>query len=414
MEYFSILLPLSLILLISKILSKLCAKFSLPQVVGMLLTGILIGLIRYIPGQEILTSATYSGLGFLAKIGVVLIMFSAGLETDIKQIKAVGGSAVAITMAGVIVPMALGFVVACLFNGGFNTGKEQLLQNLFYGTILTATSVSVTVATLKEMGKLSTKLGSTIIAAAVLDDIIGIVVLSFVIAMKGGEGAESVSIWVVLLKTLLFFIFIALVGWLANKIFGYLEKRFPHHRLLPIFSLSLCFFAAYASEAWFGVADITGAFVVGLFLSKNPEVGYIDRKSDVISYMIFGPVFFANIGITSRFSFDNAQFIFFGLCFVVAGIIGKVIGCAGVARLCKYSGKDSLRIGLGMMARAEVALVCTQKGVDAGIITGDIMPFVVLLIIITSFITPILLKASFHKENKIAESAGDSTAPVKQ
>ena len=252
------------------------------------------------------------------------------------------------------------------------------------------------------------------LAAAVLDDIIGIVVLSFVIAMKGGEGAESVSIWVVLLKTLLFFIFIALVGWLANKIFGYLEKRFPHHRLLPIFSLSLCFFAAYASEAWFGVADITGAFVVGLFLSKNPEVGYIDRKSDVMSYMIFGPVFFANIGITSRFSFDNAQFIFFGLCFVVAGIIGKVIGCAGVARLCKYSGKDSLRIGLGMMARAEVALVCTQKGVDAGIITGDIMPFVVLLIIITSFITPILLKASFHKENEIAESAGDSTAPVKQ
>ncbi len=406
MEYFSILLPLALILLFSKVLSKTCSKIGLPQVVGMLLTGILIGLVRYIPSQQILTDATYEGLGFLAKIGVVLIMFSAGLETDIKQIKSVGGPAIAITLAGVAVPLGLGFLVACLFNGGFHVGQDQLLENLFYGTILTATSVSVTVATLKEMGKLSTRLGGTIIAAAVLDDIIGIVVLSFVIAMKGGNGGESVNVGSVLLKTLLFFVFIAILGFLCNKIFALLEKRFPHHRLLPIFSLSLCFFAAYVSEVWFGVADITGAFAVGLFLSKNPEVAYIDRKSDVISYMIFTPVFFANIGITSTFSFDNPQFVLFGLCFVAVGILAKVIGCGGMARLCRYSKGDSLRVGLGMMARAEVALVCTQKGVDAGIITPAIMPFVVLLIILTSFLTPILLKATYHKRKK------DNATPV--
>ncbi len=400
MEYFAILLPLALILLFSKTLSKICGKFGLPQVVGMLLAGILIGLIKYIPGQTILTDATASGLGFLAKIGVVLIMFSAGLETDIRQIKAVGIPSLIITVAGVVVPMGLGFLVSCAFNGGFGAGRDQLLINLFYGTILTATSVSVTVATLKELGKLSSKLGSTIIAAAVLDDIIGIIVLSFVISMKGGKGAETVSGWTVLLKTILFFVFIAILGFICNKLFKALEKRFPHHRLLPIFSLSLCFFTAYASEAWFGVADITGAFLIGLFLSKNPEVGYIDRKSDVISYMLFTPVFFANIGITSEFNFTDPKLVFFGLCFVLAGIVGKVAGCSLSALCCRYSGKDSLRIGLGMMARAEVALVCCQKGVDSGIIANSIMPFVVLLIIITSFITPVLIKATYKKESQ--------------
>lgn len=396
MEYFAILLPLALILFLSKLLSKLGTQIGLPQVVGMLLAGILIGLIRYIPGQTVLTEATYEGLGFLAKIGVVLIMFSSGLETDIRQIRSVGLPSLIITCAGVAVPMGLGFVVACLFNGGFAAPKEQLLQNLFYGTILTATSVSVTVATLKEMGRLSSRLGITIIAAAVLDDIIGIIILSFVIALSGG--GESVSVGAVLLKTLLFFVFITILGLCCNKIFAWLEKRFPHHRLLPIFSLALCFFAAYASEKWFGVADITGAFVIGLFLSKNPEVGYIDRKSDVISYMIFGPVFFANIGITAEFSFNDSNFLLFGLCFVAVGMAGKLLGCSATSRLCGYNAKDSLRIGLGMMARAEVALVCTQKGVDAGVIGNSIMPFVVLLIVITSFVTPICLKATYRGE----------------
>ena len=399
MEYFAILLPLSLILLLSKCLSKICSRIGLPQVVGMLLTGVLLGLIKYIPGQEIITSATLEGLGFLSKIGVVLIMFSAGLETDIKQIKSVGIPSLVITCAGVLVPMGLGFVVACAFNGGFDVGTDQLLKNLFYGAILTATSVSVTVATLRELGKISSKVGSTIIAAAVLDDIIGIIVLSFVIALNGGDGAaQSVPLWLMIVRTLLFFVFISVLGYVCNKLFQLLDKHFPHHRLIPIFSLSLCFFAAYASEAWFGVADITGAFAAGLFLSKNPEVGYIDRKSDVISYMIFSPVFFANIGITSSFNFTDPNFVLFGLCFVAAGIIGKFAGCFGTSLMCGYSAKDSCRVGLGMMVRAEVALVCCQKGVDAGIIGTEIMPFLVLLIIVTSFITPVLLKASYKND----------------
>ena len=402
MEYYDVLLPLAIILGLSKVLVKICERFSLPRVVGMLLAGVAVGLIRLIPGETVLNGTAVEGLGFIAKIGVILIMFSAGLETDVKQIKSVGIPAVIITTAGVVVPMGLGFLTACLFNGGF--AKENLLTNLFYGVILTATSVSVTVATLKELGQLSTKLGSTIVAAAVLDDIIGVVVLSFTVAMKGTAGAEVVNPWIVLLKTVLFFIFVIVVGFGCKKLFDVIERRYPHHRMLPVFSLALCFFFSYASERWFGVADITGAFAAGLVLSGNRESDYIDRRSDIISYMIFTPVFFANIGINANFSGLTGDALLFGAMFILAGIVGKVIGCGSLAKICGYSGIDSFRIGLGMMARAEVALVCAQKGVDSGIIGSEIMPFILILIVVTSFVTPIALKATY--KNRIPANAG--------
>ncbi|NCA92503.1 cation:proton antiporter, partial [bacterium] len=145
MEYYTILLPLALILLLSKSLGIFSKKIGIPQVIGMLLAGILIGLIKLIPNQTVLSPSVLEGLSFIAKIGVVLIMFSAGLETNIKQIKATGAASVVITMFGVILPIGLGFIVATLFNGGFsNMSHEKLLSNLFYGVILTATSVSVT------------------------------------------------------------------------------------------------------------------------------------------------------------------------------------------------------------------------------------------------------------------------------
>lgn len=402
---YEILLPLALILALSKILVKICSRLGLPHVVGMLLAGILIGLVQLFPGQTVLTESALEGLSFIAKIGVILIMFSAGLETDIREIRKIGGPAVAITLAGVIVPMGLGFVVACLCHGGFaGMSRDTALSNLFYGVILTATSVSVTVSTLKELGKLTSKLGSTIVAAAILDDLIGIVVLSFVIGMKGGSaGAQSPV--TVLVKTLLFFVAAILFGLLVHRFFRWLDSKYPHHRLIPVLSLALCFFAAYASERWFGVADITGAFVAGLVLSRNPDAKYIDRRSDIVSYMIFTPVFFANIGITSDFSGIVGSMVLFGGLFILAGMIGKVFGCGGAALCCKFSLRDSMRVGVGMMPRAEVALVCAQKGVDSGMISSSILPFIVLLIVITSFLTPILLKSSMQREGAGAPGA---------
>ena len=222
--------------------------------------------------------------------------------------------------------------------------------------------------------------------------------------MKGTAGAEVVNPWIVLLKTVLFFIFVIVVGFGCKKLFDVIERKYPHHRMLPVFSLALCFFFSYASERWFGVADITGAFAAGLVLSGNRESDYIDRRSDIISYMIFTPVFFANIGINANFSGLTGDALLFGAMFILAGIVGKVIGCGSLAKICGYSGIDSFRIGLGMMARAEVALVCAQKGVDSGIIGSEIMPFILILIVVTSFVTPIALKATY--KDRIPANAG--------
>ena len=398
MEVYEILLPLAIILVVSKVLMKCCEKIRFPAVIGMLLSGILVGLIRYIPGQTVLTATGMEGLAFFAKIGVILILFTAGLETDLQKIKSIGGPAVVITVAGVAVPMALGFLVATLCNGGFGAlTKETLLQNLFYGTILTATSVSVTVATLREAGKLDSKVGTTIVAAAIIDDILGIVVLSFVLALKG-DGAATAGPTVVVIRTLLYFVAVAVVAFLASKFFTVLDRRFEHHRLFPLMGIAFCFIIAYASEKWFGIADITGAYIVGLILSGNKDSHYIDRKADIMGYMLFVPIFFANIGISTEFSDISVSFLAFGALFILAGMVGKFLGCGAAALACGYKPQDAARVGLGMMARAEVALVTAQKGVEYGVIHSSIMPFVVALILITSFVTPLLLHASYRRE----------------
>lgn len=406
-EYFKILLPLAMILICTKLFSLVCKKIGLPQVVGMLVAGILLGLIQLIPNQGIFTTQTLEGLSFLAKIGVILIMFSAGLETDLKQFKTCGIPSIIITLLGVIFPVGLGFVISAAFNGGFvGMSKDALITNFFYGTILAATSVSVTVATLKELGKLNSKVGTSIIAAAILDDIIGVILLSLLIGIKNGEGAGGTGI--VIGKMIGFFAAAAVVGLLIHFFMQWVEKRHPHTRRLPIFGFAICFFFAYAAEEWFGVADITGAYVAGLIMSTVHEHDYIDRKVDVSNYMIFGPVFFANIGLNAKFDSISATIVGFGFAFIAIGLIGKVLGCGLGSLICKYSFKDSLRVGVGMMVRAEVVLVCAQKGIDSGIIDPSIMPFVLILIIVSTLLTPLILKLSYRKENKsLPPSNGD-------
>lgn len=407
--YFEILLPLGLILFSAKFFAIIGKKIGLPQVVGMLLAGIALGFIKYIPNQTIFTDATLEGLSFLAKIGVILIMFSAGLETDLKQFKTCGIPSLVITSLGVIFPMGLGFIVSAAFNGGFvGMTQHQAITNLFYGTILAATSVSITVAVLKELGKINSKVGTSIIAAAILDDIIGVILLSLLISLDKGENLNGVGIAIG--KMIGFFACAIAVGILAHVALKHYLKRHPeHHRRIPIIGFVMCFLFAYAAEEWFGVADITGAYVAGIMLSTLTEAGYIDRKVEVSNYMIFAPVFFANIGINANFGAISPHVVGFGFAFIAAGILGKVLGCGLGSLACKYSFKDSLRVGIGMMARAEVVLVCTQKGVDSGIVDQSIMPFVLILIIVSSLLTPLLLKLSYRKE--LAETSAIN-API--
>ncbi len=427
-EKLDLLLPLALVLLLSKLLQMGCKKVKLPQVVGMLLAGIIIGLIKYIPNQGILTESAIAGIKFLAEIGVVLIMFSAGLETNIQSIKSSGLSAIVVTSLGVIVPMGLGFVVAGLFNGW-----SDIYSNLFYGVILTATSVSVTVATLKELHRLNGKAGTIIISAAILDDIIGVVVLSIVLSLSSNDPLATIesvqtigklmtgnnanlAILAVFLDVIMFFIFTIALGVGMHYVFKYLNKKKAHKRRVPIFAIAFCFFMAWASEKWFGVADITGAYFAGLSLAGighhiNPikdaladdTTDYIERKSDVLSYMIFSPIFFANVGINASFDGLKGSMFLFGVCYILAGLCGKVLGCGIGAKITGNSMKDSIRIGIGMMARAEVALICAQKGIDAGLVDSGMSTFIVILIVISSFVTPLILKATYKNEDPVKE-----------
>lgn len=433
----SLLLPLALILLLSKLLQMGCKKIKMPQVVGMLLAGIIIAFIDKIPGLNLLDDSARAGIKFLAEIGVVLIMFSAGLGTNLNSIKSSGVSAIVVTSLGVIVPMGLGFLVAGLFNGfgGTITLEDGLTvsktwSNLFYGVILTATSVSVTVATLKEMHRLNGKAGTIIISAAILDDIIGVIVLSVVLSLSGaGSSGENTlgslmcsnDVVAVFLNVLFFFIFTIAIGVGIHYLFKYLNKKKPHTRRLPIFGLAFCFFMAFASEKFFGVADITGAYFAGLALAGighhiNPirdvladdTSDYIERKSDVLSYMIFSPIFFANVGINADFSGLKATMIGFGCCYILAGLLGKVLGCGIGAKITGNHLKDSIRIGIGMMARAEVALICANKGIDAGLVDSGMSTFIVIMIIVSSFVTPLILKLTYKNENPVKEDYNET------
>ena len=382
--------------MVSKFFQIVCRKIKFPIVVGMLLSGVLLAFIKLIPNQFVFSPTVMEGLEFLSKIGVVLIMFEAGLETDTNQIKSCGVSSIIITLLGVIFPMGLGFLVSFLF-----FKDASIWTHLFYGTILTATSVSVTIATLKELGKLNSKVGTSIVSAAIIDDILGVIILSVIVSLSSSSSGGLDILWVIL-KTIGFFAFSALMGFLIRLIFRWIEKRHPHAQRLPIFSLAVCFLFAYIAEAVFSIADITGAFIAGLILSKLKNHDYIDRRAEQASYMLFSPIFFAMIPINNMFS-DSAstidgKFVLFGILFIVAGIAGKLIGCGLGGIFSKYSIKDSYRVGLGMMARAEVCLVCATKGIDAGLVDSNIMFFIIILILITSFITPLLLKLSYKNE----------------
>lgn len=407
MEAYELLLPLAVILLFSKLMGLGTHKCGMPAVIGMLVAGILIGLLKFIPWAPLQEAFFGDEVRFvlqvLSKIGVVLIMFSAGLGTDLKKLRQTGVASLVITAMGVVVPMLLGWLTASLFFGFAN-----VLSNLFYGAILTATSVSVTVAVLKELGKLDSKVGASIIAAAVIDDVIGIIILSVLTGFSsGGEGGGwdwfSPNAGLVVIKIVVFFIAAIAVGVGLRKLFDLMERRAPHNRRVPIISLATCFLYAYVAEKVFGVADITGAYIAGILLGGTlSETPYVESKVDTMGYLIFSPIFFANIGISNieYFSQIDLQFLAFGAVFVVAALAGKLFGCGAGAKLCKFSWNDSFRVGLGMMVRAEVVLICTDKGVQNGLVEPGIYPFVILIILLSSILTPILLKWSYRREEK--------------
>lgn len=390
MESYLVLKDLAIIVIAAKLCGIVARKLKAPQVVGEIIAGLIIGpsILGWVNQTDFLLE--------MAEIGVILLMFSAGLETDLKELMKTGPIATLIACAGVFIPLAIGALYYMLFYGMAPWGSEEFYKAVFVGTILTATSVSITVQSLKEMGKIKGKVGTTILSAAIIDDVIGIIVLTFVIGFKNPDSKPSA----VIINTILFFIFAIVVGFISYKIFKLLDKKYPHTRRIPIAGLAYCFLMAYIAERYFGIADITGAYVAGIILCSINDSSYIERKVDVNSYMLFGPVFFASIGLKTNIDSVTGGILLFSLGFVVVGLISKIIGCGLMAKICKFSGNDSLKIGVGMMTRGEVALIVSQKGLTAGLLEPVYFTSVILLIIVSSIATPIILKILYSRDKE--------------
>lgn len=379
------LLDLAIILFAAKLFSTAGKKIGIPEVVGEILAGLLVG------GAVLGIVKESDFLDKMAEIGVIMLMFEAGLGTNLQELKKSGLKATLVACLGVLVPMILGTLLFMCFYGFDAPGTERFNRGLFIGTIMSATSVSITVAALKELGKLNDKVGTTIVSAAIIDDVIGIIVLTVVIGLSGRGGASE-GVGSVLLKVVLFFAAAIGSGFLVYKGMAWLDRRYTHQRRIPIISLCYCFALAYAAETFFGIADITGAYVAGVILCNLADRDYIERRVDISSYMIFAPLFFAGIGLKVTFGAMNTTLVFFSIGFVAIALLGKVIGCGGCARMLGFDRRDSLRIGTGMMTRGEVALITAQKGLSVGLLTADFFTPVILLILVSSVITPILLK----------------------
>lgn len=394
MEAYEVLKDLAIIVLFAKFFGIVARKLKAPQVVGEIIAGLIIGpcLLGLVQQTDFISQ--------MAEIGVILLMFSAGLETNLRDLMSTGVKAFFIACAGVLVPLIGGTLLYMGFYGASEVGTPEFFKAVFIGVIMTATSVGITVEVLRELGKLNSQIGTTIISAAIIDDVIGIIVLTIVLGYGTGES----GIGKVMFSTAAFFVLAVIFGVIIYRIFKRIDKRYPHTQRIPIIGLGLCFAMAYAAEKYFGIADITGAYLAGIILCNLDDAPYIERKMNINSYMLFGPIFFCSIGLKTDISGMSLGILAFALAFVGVGLITKVIGCGLMAKIFRMSNKDALKCGVGMMTRGEVALIVATKGLNVGMLDSVYFTAVILLIVISSILTPILLKLLFTEKTENKEA----------
>lgn len=395
MSSYAFLMDLALILLSTKVFGLLTKRIHMPQVVGALVAGLILGpaMLNIIHETDFIKQ--------LSEVGVIVLMFCAGLETDIDELKRSGKASFIIALMGVIIPLIGGFLVAFAFNRPgmieSDVSTSIFLQNVFIGVILTATSVSISVETLKEMGKLNTKAGNAILGAAIIDDILGIIALTLITSMAD----TSVKIGVVLLKILGFLVMVAVAGLLVHRLYKQWVDRYKGNmRRFVIAAFVICLLMAYCSEVFFGVADITGAFFAGLIITKTTKTSYVAKRFDTLSYILLSPVFFASIGLQVDLPNMTSAVIWFSVALVVVAILTKILGCGLGAKMCHFKNKDCVRVGVGMISRGEVALIVASKGNSIGLMSQSLLGPVVIVVVLTTIVAPVFLKIAFTSRKK--------------
>ncbi|MBP2033732.1 Kef-type K+ transport system membrane component KefB [Clostridium algifaecis] len=388
------LLDIAMILVFTKIGGIISKKAKMPEVLGALVAGVILG-------PVVLNLIQYDNdIKLLSNLGVIMLMFVSGLETNIDEFKKAGFTAFIIALLGIMLPLILGTLGAFIF-------FHNVVENIFVGVILTATSVSISAETLKELGKLNTRAGVNILGAAVIDDVLGLILISVVLAVvnssgSGGFGAAGMSsLILVFIKIALFCIasIIAIV-YLPKYINKFTMNAKPGKEMLT-FSIAAGLFVACIAE-YLGIAAITGAYICGLVLSSISHREYLERNVRAISSGFLSLIFFASVGIEANLKGLNMEALYITLVMFVIAVIGKIIGCGGAARILKMTRSESLQIGVGMISRGEVAIITANIGLQQKIISEEIFLPTLIVVILTTIVTPILLKMAFsHKNEKL-------------
>ncbi|MDD4878926.1 MAG: cation:proton antiporter [Candidatus Omnitrophica bacterium] len=399
-----LLIALSIIIAAAKIIGSLSAAIKQPPVFGKIIAGLILGpsLLNMMgwpifqPHGAEMAPAIGEVIHDFAEIGVILLMFIAGLETDIKSVLKVGKNAFWAAAGGVILPMGLGTWFSSYM--GF-----PLKESIFIGTILTATSVSITAQTLMEIGAINSKEGSTILGAAIIDDVMGIIVLSLVVAFSinppgGSSLASNTSSIVILLVQIAAFFAIAMLvaAKFFDKILDYAVKLTTTHALFAM-TLVLCFLYAWAAEYFGKVAAITGAYICGVMLTRSKHFEKIEHAAKVFAYPLFIPVFLIDIGLRANARELNGDLVF-AIGIILVAIATKILGCMGGAKATGFTSKESLRVGIGMISRGEVGLIIASYGLTHAVISLDIFSVMVIMVMATTVVTPPLLGLVFPKK----------------
>lgn len=387
-------LALVVIITAAKLGGYLSYRLGQPSVLGELIVGLLLGpsLIDFLH-LPFFTAEAHTGdtVAELAEFGVLLLMFIAGLELHLSDLARSGKVSALAGTLGVLTPVAMGYGLGVI--AGLDTQSA-----LFVGLILAATSVSISAQTLMELGELRSRVGISMLGAAVFDDILVVLGLSVFVALAGG-GAEAAGLSTVVIILLRMIAFVAIGSVIGFYLFpnrlARIVDRLPISQGLIAFVFTTMLLYAWASEALGAMAAITGAFLAGLIFARSPLKERIDEGMSVLAYGVFVPVFFVNIGLIANARELDGDSLLLMLAMTVVAVISKVLGAGLGGRLGGLNNRESLQLGVGMMSRGEVGLIVVSVGVEAGLIASNVFAAVVGVVILTTLLTPPMLRALF-------------------
>ncbi|KRM51541.1 cation:proton antiporter [Ligilactobacillus araffinosus] len=379
---------LCLVLITTSLAGHFSRRIGVPAVIGQLLVGILIGpaVLGWVHNNAFMHT--------FSEIGVIILMFIAGLESDLGMLKKYFKPALAVAFSGVVFPVVLIYFFGKLFHFSFE-------QAIFLGVTFSATSVSISVEVLKELKRLKSKEGTTILGAAVIDDIISVIILSVLVSMfsnvaKAQGGHHSSNLWMSFLLDVLYFVVIFfLFEWIAPKMMR-LGEHLKVVSSVTLMSIVLCLGMAWLAEQ-VGLSDVVGAFFAGVAIAQTPYKKEVDSNIEPIGYAVFIPVFFVSIGLNMTFKgfFDDLIFI---VSLTILALITKWLGCGLGAKVLGMNYDSMNIIGSGMVSRGEMALIIAQIGYEAHLLSSEYYSGVIFVIILTTLAAPFMLKAAIKRQ----------------